>query len=235
MILWCYDISIWIYIFSHTATGKASAASVYNFPLHSYLRSILTAEMPRSFFIALNYELREICLGIMVLVFEYISLTQRLGKRAQRACITSPSILTYGPFLRRGCPGPFYLFELWTPRDLSWYYGIMVLWCYDIMVLWCYDIMVLWCYDIMVLWCYDIMVLWYYGVSIWIYILSHSDWRKRAQRACIHPPSSYGGRSARYWARASILTYGPFLRRGCPVIFIALNYELREICRIDVW
>ena len=32
--------------------------------------------------------------------------------------------------------------------------------------------------------------------------------------SCIHPPSSYGGRSARYWARAVILTYGPFLRRG---------------------
>ena len=53
------------------------------------------------------------------------------------------------------------------------------------MILWCYDVMVLWRYGVMILWCYDIMVLWYYGVSILIYILSHSDWRKRAQRAFI--------------------------------------------------
>ena len=104
MVLWYYGIMVLVfeYIFSRIATGKASAASVYTSALHSYLRSILTAEMPRSFFIALNYELREICLGIMVLVFEYISLTQRLGKRAQRAFITSAlhsylrSILTAG-------------------------------------------------------------------------------------------------------------------------------------------
>ena len=79
------------------------------------------------------------------------------------------SILTYGPFLRRGCPGPFYLFELWFPRDLSWCYGIMVLWCYDIMVLWYYGIMVLWYYDIMVLWYYGIMVLWYYGIMVLVF------------------------------------------------------------------
>ena len=36
---------------------------------YSYLRSILTAGMPRSFFIALNYELREICLGISILIY----------------------------------------------------------------------------------------------------------------------------------------------------------------------
>jgi hypothetical protein len=50
----------------------------------------------------------------------------------------------------------------------------------------------------------------------YIYILSHSDWEsERSERVYIRPPflptvHSYGG--------------------DAPVIFISLNYELREIC-----
>ena len=127
MILWCYDVMVLVFEYiSRISTGEASAASVYTSAVHSYLRSILTAEMPSVIFIALNYEFREIC------------------------------------------------------RMILWYYGIMVLWYYGIMVLWYYGIMVL--------------------VFEYIYILSHSDWGKRAQRACIT--------SAVYSYLRSILTAG---------------------------
>jgi hypothetical protein len=67
------------YIYSLTQRlEEASAASVYTSAVYSYLRSILTAGMTRSFFISLNSD---------------------------------------------------------TPRDLSWYYGIMMLWYYDVVVL----------------------------------------------------------------------------------------------------
>jgi len=77
MVLWYYDIvvlryygvSIWIYIFSRIATGKASAASVYNIrrlflpTVHSYggdARSFLSLWI-------MNSER-----FVLVLVFEYI-------------------------------------------------------------------------------------------------------------------------------------------------------------------
>jgi|LauGreDrversion4_2_1035121.scaffolds.fasta_scaffold160249_2 hypothetical protein len=38
------------------------------------------------------------------------------------------------------------------------------------------------------------MILWYYGISIWIYILSHSDWEsERSERVYIRrPPTEVG-------------------------------------------
>ena len=152
------------------------------------------------------------------------------------------SILTYGPFLRRGCPGHFYRFELWTPRDLSygimilWYYGIMVLWYYGIMVLWCYGVMVLWCYGVMILWCYDIMVLWYYGISIWIYIsLAATGKASAASVYNIRPPPTEVGAPA----TGRVLPFLPTVHSyggDDPVLFISLKFHLREICLgISIW
>ena len=122
--------------------------------------------MPRSFFISLNYELREICLGISIWI--YISHTATGGsERSERVYIRRPPtevgapatgrVLSFLPKVHSyggDAPVIFIALNSDTPRDLSW----------------CYDIMVLWCYDIMVLWYYGIMILWYYGISIWIYI-----------------------------------------------------------------
>ena len=129
--------------------------------------------MPRSFFIALNYELREICLGIMVL----------------------------------------------------WYYGVMILWCYGVMILWCYGVMILWYYGVMILWYYGIMVL------VFEYIFSRiaTGGSERSERVYIRPPPTEVGAPA----TGRVLPFLPTVHSyggDAPVLFISLNYELREIC-----
>jgi len=158
LVLYRIWISIWIILSTHRPRYRllwASAASdsSYNIPVHSYLRSFLTAT-----FFAIFYSFHFMCSRdfilyrvIMLLVFE--SFSQHIDsdiayhERAQRAIhpTTSPSILTFGLFLRPP-HSPFFILSISSVREISFYpsNGIMVLWYYGIMILWYYDIMVLW-------------------------------------------------------------------------------------------
>jgi hypothetical protein len=197
-------------------------------------------------FIALNSELREICRMILwyydIMVLWYLNIYS-LGKldvnpyNIRRVFL--PTVHSYGgdasvifislkSELREICRMILWYYGVMV----LWYYGIMVLWYYGIMVLWCYGIMVLWCYGIMVLWYYGVMVLWYYGIMVlWYYDVMVLVFEYIFSRIATGEASAASVYNIRRVFLPTVHSYGG----DASVIFISLNYELREICIMVLW
>ena len=156
MVLWYYDISIWIISIKHRPPERAQRASLTS-SVHSYLRFILTATSSTiyySFYFTCSRDFIIGIIGIMILwyydimilsvlwisIWIYKSLEHRMWKRpperAQRASLTS-SVHSYLRFIFTATsPTIFSSFYFTCSRDFI--VGIMILWYYDIMVLWYY-------------------------------------------------------------------------------------------------
>ncbi len=108
---------------------------IYTSAVHLYLRSIFTAGVPGSWFyvllrsstlyIPLDYELREISLQCIIHISILIvynlerSSLQTWDQTRAGLYILPPSIFTYGPFLRRGCPGSGFTCSCVLPLFIS--------------------------------------------------------------------------------------------------------------------
>jgi hypothetical protein len=102
-----FGISIWIIIHRLYILGIHSC---YTSSVHSYLRSISTAEAPGWFYLDWIGMFERFGISIWIII-------HRLYILGIHSWYTSPSILTYGPFRRRWRPVGFIWIEFYTPRD----------------------------------------------------------------------------------------------------------------------